>query len=58
MKDWEEKLNLFLQFNGRKILTNTGKVSIEIAEKLTTEEYNKLSKKYYRKIEKTILIFL
>ena len=27
MNDWVEKLNAFLQFNGKEILKNTGKIS-------------------------------
>lgn len=34
-----EKLDAFLQFNGRELLTNAGKVSKEVAEKLALEEY-------------------
>lgn len=45
MKDWEEKLNLFLQFNGREVLTNAGKISHEIAERLAAEEYEKFNTK-------------
>jgi len=32
MKDWVKKLNAFLKFNEEEILTNTGKVSREVAE--------------------------
>ncbi|MBQ8999134.1 MAG: virulence RhuM family protein [Clostridium sp.] len=41
MKDWKEKLDLFLQFNGREVLNNSGKISHEIAIKLATEQYEK-----------------
>lgn len=41
MKDWIEKLNSFLKFNEREILTNAGKISQEIAEKLAQGEYEK-----------------
>ncbi|OXS54197.1 hydroxyacid dehydrogenase [Cohnella sp. CIP 111063] len=41
MKDWIEKLNAFLQFNGREVLGNAGKMSQEVAEKLATKEYEK-----------------
>lgn len=34
MKDWVDKLNAFLQFNGCDILDNAGKVSKEVAEEL------------------------
>jgi len=39
MKDWVKKLNAFLKFNEEEILTNTGKVSHEIAEELALTEY-------------------
>ncbi|MCD8500600.1 MAG: virulence RhuM family protein, partial [Bacillaceae bacterium] len=39
MKDWIEKLNTFLQFNGRDILENAGKVTREVAERLALQEY-------------------
>src|SRR3989338_5816556 len=41
MKDWVEKLDAFLQFNEREILTNVGKVSHEVAEALALKEYEK-----------------
>ncbi len=44
MKDWIEKLNAFLQFNGRDILDNAGKVSKEVAEKLAIQEYEQFNK--------------
>ena len=37
MRDWREKLDAFLQFNERDILTNAGKVTKEIADKLAIE---------------------
>ncbi|MDC3418338.1 virulence RhuM family protein [Aquibacillus salsiterrae] len=43
MEDWVDKLNAFLQFNGRDILENAGKVSKEVAEKLAVEEYEKFN---------------
>ncbi|MBP1905552.1 hypothetical protein J2Z32_002182 [Paenibacillus turicensis] len=41
MKDWVEKLDLFLKFNEREILSNAGGISHEIAEKLAIAEYEK-----------------
>lgn len=41
MKDWIDKLNSFLKFNEREILTNAGKISQEVAEKLAIAEYEK-----------------
>jgi hypothetical protein len=45
MKDWIEKLNSFLKFNEREILTNAGRISQEVAEKLAIGEYEKYNKK-------------
>lgn len=39
MKDWREKLDAFLRFNGREVLDNPGKVSMEIARALAEKEY-------------------
>src|SRR5574340_35164 len=39
MRDWREKLDAFLQFNERDILTNAGKVAKEVADKLALEQY-------------------
>lgn len=39
MRDWREKLDAFLQFNERDILTNAGKVNKEIADRLALEQY-------------------
>ncbi len=41
MKDWREKLDAFLQFNERDILTNAGKVAKEVADKLALDHYEK-----------------
>ncbi|MBM3184204.1 MAG: virulence RhuM family protein, partial [Chlamydiae bacterium] len=41
MKDWAEKLNAFLQFNERDILTNPGKVSKEVAKAFAESEFEK-----------------
>lgn len=41
MADWEEKLNQFLQFNGREVLQNFGTVKREVAEVLAVAEYEK-----------------
>ena len=45
MKDWVEKLNAFLQFNGKEILHNAGKISASIAKKLAYKEYDKFKVK-------------
>src|SRR3989304_5524130 len=39
MRDWREKLDAFLKFNERDILTNAGKVTKEIADNLALEHY-------------------
>ena len=39
MADWEDKLNQFLQFNGREVLQNAGKVKREVADQLALEQY-------------------
>ena len=41
MKDWIDKLNAFLQFNGKEILHNAGKVSTHVAQELAYKEYDK-----------------
>jgi hypothetical protein len=40
MRDWRKKLDAFLQFNERDILTNAGKVSKAVAEQLALEQYD------------------
>lgn len=39
MRDWREKLDAFLQFNEREILTNAGKVTKEVADRLALDHY-------------------
>jgi len=41
MKDWVEKLDAFLRFNEREILTDNGKISHEVAIALAENEYAK-----------------
>jgi hypothetical protein len=41
MADWVQKIDAFLQFNEYKILTDSGKVSHELAKKLAEKEYEK-----------------
>ncbi|MFA4830663.1 MAG: virulence RhuM family protein [Patescibacteria group bacterium] len=41
MRDWVEKLNVFLKFSEYEILTNAGKISHEVAEVLALKEYEK-----------------
>ncbi len=41
MKDWEDKLNKFLEFNDREILEGKGSITKEIAHDLAKKEYKK-----------------
>ena len=45
MKDWVEKLDAFLQFNGQEILHDAGKISHKVAQELAYKEYDKFKKK-------------
>jgi hypothetical protein len=40
MRNWREKLDAFLQFNERDILTHPGKVSKAVADQLALEQYD------------------
>ncbi|MBK1700283.1 virulence RhuM family protein [Thiococcus pfennigii] len=39
MRDWEGKLDAFLRFNEREVLTRAGKLRADVAEKLVLERY-------------------
>jgi hypothetical protein len=39
MRDWRKKLDAFLQFNERDLLTNAGKVNKAVADQLALEQY-------------------
>lgn len=41
MKDWIEKLNIFLEFNGKEILHGAEKISSKVAKALAYKEYDK-----------------
>lgn len=43
MSEWREKLDAFLRFNEREILTDPGRVSMEVAIQLALDEYRKFS---------------
>lgn len=45
MIEWKEKLDNFLKFNEREILEDAGKVSMEVAQHLALEEYEKFSQR-------------
>ncbi len=40
MQDWEEKLDSFLKFNERPVLTHAGKLRADVAEALAGERYD------------------
>lgn len=40
MGDWADKLDAFLSFNEREVLTHTGKPRADVAEKLALERYD------------------
>lgn len=40
MHDWREKLDAFLKFNERDILTNAGRVAKEVADRLALKQYD------------------
>lgn len=46
MKDWLEKLDQFLSFNGREVLVHNGKVSHQQAENKAKDEYKIFKEKY------------
>ena len=41
LNDWQEKLDQFLAFNDRDVLSNAGKVSKKAAEQKALEEYDR-----------------
>ncbi|MFA4825965.1 MAG: virulence RhuM family protein [Methanoregula sp.] len=45
MIEWKKKLDAFLTFNEREILEDSGKISMEIAQQLALEEYEKFSQR-------------
>jgi len=46
MKDWSARLDAFLQFNEKAILTDGGTVSHEVAVAIAEKEYGKYQVKY------------
>ncbi|MCK5229717.1 MAG: virulence RhuM family protein, partial [Desulfobulbaceae bacterium] len=56
MRDWREKLDAFLQFNERDILTNAGKVSKAVADSLALEQYDRFNQqRLYQEAEREAL---
>jgi hypothetical protein len=45
MKDWEQRLNEFLQFNDRNVLTNAGSVSKADADAFAQEQYDRFAER-------------
>ena len=43
LRDWETKLNEFLQFNERRVLRDAGRVSKDRADKVAAEEYEQFT---------------
>ncbi len=41
MKDWEERVNAFLQFHGRSVLNHLGKIAHQEAEEIVFDRYEK-----------------
>ena len=54
MKDWRERLDAFLQFNGQEILQNAGKVTKEIAEKLAIDKYEEFHQNRLKEQDKQL----
>ena len=59
MKEWKEKLELFLNFNEYNILKDNGHITREIADKLALDEYEKYrvvqDKKYISDFDELVL---
>lgn len=43
MKQWADKLDVFLQFNERDLLTHAGKVEAEVAKRLAESRYEEFT---------------
>ena len=52
MREWEEKLDTFLSFNEKDLLNHAGKISAQVAEKLSLEGYADWLKLYGKKYNK------
>lgn len=56
MRDWREKLDAFLQFNERDILTNADKMSKAVADSLALEQYDRFNQqRLYQEAEREAL---
>ena len=45
MQQWSEKLDTFLSFNERELLTHAGKIRMEVAKKIATERYDEFNQR-------------
>ena len=45
MRDWRARLDAFLQFNERDILTNAGRVAKEVADRCALEQYDQFQER-------------
>jgi hypothetical protein len=45
MREWAEKLDTFLAFNEKDLLSHAGKISAQVAEKLSIERYSEFNQK-------------
>ena len=45
MREWEEKLDTFLAFNEKDLLSHAGKISALVAEKLSLERYSEYNQR-------------
>jgi len=41
MEDWAKRLDLFLEYDDRKVLRNAGEISAKIAQSFAESEYEK-----------------
>jgi hypothetical protein len=51
LKDWKTKLDEFLRFNDRKVLTRAGKIAREAAEEMAEQQYERFSERRRAEIE-------
>jgi len=48
LRDWQEKLDQFLQFNDRPVLTGTGKITKKVADEKARAEYSQFAQQQRR----------
>lgn len=54
MKDWRDKLDAFLQFNGQEILQNAGTITKEIADKLALERFGDFEQNRRKELDQQV----